>query len=392
MTNLPNQVRILMLIRVLRMFMITMPVIVLYWQSHGLSLQDIFILQVIYSLAVVILEVPSGYLADKYGYRQSMIVGTILGTAGFFLYWAWPGYWGFLAAELLLALAASAISGTRDAMLFATLKALRLEDTYTKVQGNQLFFGNLSEAVAAVLAGIIAWYSSIETVLFIQWLVVAATIPLALQLRNLAGAPGPKNLPFWSALKAIVKEKPALQSLNLLAGAISASTLTMVWFAQPHWNAIGVPILYFGYLWAGLNVLAGIAGNYAYLVERYLTLRTILIGFALWPIVAYALLATVEQVALLILTTALFWVLRGVTQPILQDVIQRNCADHQRATVLSINQLYGRLIFSVCSPFLGYVADVTDFATAFLASAVVFGLITMTALLLLLRRKAHINI
>ena len=50
------QVTLLALIRILRMFMITMPVIVLYWQSHGLLMKDIFILQVIYSKMTIVIE------------------------------------------------------------------------------------------------------------------------------------------------------------------------------------------------------------------------------------------------------------------------------------------------------------------------------------------------
>lgn len=122
-----RQVTILMLIRILRMFMITMPVIVLYWQSHGLGMKDIFILQVIFSVSVVLFEVPSGYFADRFGHRTSIILGNIMGTLGFFCYWAFPSYLGFVAAEIILALGAGFLSGARDALLFDTLEVANKE-------------------------------------------------------------------------------------------------------------------------------------------------------------------------------------------------------------------------------------------------------------------------
>ena len=135
-----RQITILMLIRALRMFMITMPVIVLYWQSHGLGMKDIFVLQVIFSVAVILFEVPSGYFADRFGHRYSIIIGNVMGTLGFFCYWAFPSYLGFVLAEVILALGAGFISGARDALLYDTLEVEGKSALYTKIQGKQIAF------------------------------------------------------------------------------------------------------------------------------------------------------------------------------------------------------------------------------------------------------------
>ena len=52
-----------------------MPIIVLFYEDHGLGLQDVFILKSVYSVAAVTLEIPSGYLADVWGRKKCLILG-----------------------------------------------------------------------------------------------------------------------------------------------------------------------------------------------------------------------------------------------------------------------------------------------------------------------------
>ena len=54
-------------------FMVAMPIIILFFQEHGLSLTQIMTLQAIYSFSVALFEIPSGYIADLFGRKQTII-------------------------------------------------------------------------------------------------------------------------------------------------------------------------------------------------------------------------------------------------------------------------------------------------------------------------------
>lgn len=56
------------------MFLIVMPVVVPFMESYGLGMTEIYQLQAIFAISVVLLEVPSGYLADLFGRRHSLIL------------------------------------------------------------------------------------------------------------------------------------------------------------------------------------------------------------------------------------------------------------------------------------------------------------------------------
>ena len=51
------------------------PVIVVFFQNQGLSMTQVMVLQTAFAVAVVALEIPSGFFADRVGRRPSLIIG-----------------------------------------------------------------------------------------------------------------------------------------------------------------------------------------------------------------------------------------------------------------------------------------------------------------------------
>ena len=92
----------LYLIKFAKWFNLVMPVVVLFYQDNGLSMQQIFILKSIYSIAMVVMEIPSGYLADIWGRKKTLMLGSLLGAGGMALYCFSYGFWAFATAEIIL--------------------------------------------------------------------------------------------------------------------------------------------------------------------------------------------------------------------------------------------------------------------------------------------------
>ena len=57
---------------------------------------EVFWLQSIFAVAVLFSEVPSGYFADTFGRKNSIIWGSILIFLGFLLYGFGETFWQFL--------------------------------------------------------------------------------------------------------------------------------------------------------------------------------------------------------------------------------------------------------------------------------------------------------
>ena len=110
----------LYLIKLSKWFSLVMPIIVLFYEDHGLGLQDVFILKSVYSVAAVALEIPSGYLADVWGRKKCLILGCILFFGGYLCYSFTSTFTAFLFAEILLGTGQTLVNGADSALLYDT--------------------------------------------------------------------------------------------------------------------------------------------------------------------------------------------------------------------------------------------------------------------------------
>ena len=62
--SIENNIIKMYYLKAIQWFMVAMPIIVLFFQDHDLSLTQVMILQAIYSLVIVLFEIPSGFMAD----------------------------------------------------------------------------------------------------------------------------------------------------------------------------------------------------------------------------------------------------------------------------------------------------------------------------------------
>lgn len=75
-------------------------------------------------LAITALEIPTGWLADRFGHRFSLIAGSLTQAAGMALCWLGEGVVGLLSAILLVALGDTLRSGADQALLYRSCRAL----------------------------------------------------------------------------------------------------------------------------------------------------------------------------------------------------------------------------------------------------------------------------
>ncbi len=108
--------------RACQMSLFPIAIITVFWKIEiGLNMAQIMLLQAVFGLALAALEFPSGYIADRIGYRVALIMASGLMVAGWSIYFFAAGFWWVLAAEVTLGAAHSLISGTDSAMMYESL-------------------------------------------------------------------------------------------------------------------------------------------------------------------------------------------------------------------------------------------------------------------------------
>jgi MFS family permease len=382
----------LYLIKISKWFMLFMPYIVPFYQDNGLDMHQIMVLQAIYSVSIVVLEIPSGYFADVIGRRRTLILGVTLGTLGYAIYSLSFGFLGFLLAELVLGFGTSFVSGADSAMLYDSLLDNNKSKDYIKYEGRMVSSGNVAEATAGIVGGLLALIS-LRTNFYVQTGVAFLAVPASLLLIEPGKHERLKVFTFTKIL-SVVRESlftnKELRTNIFLSAIIGTATLTMAWFAQPYFKHVKLPLSLFGIMWTMLNLTVGLGAIFAYRVEKKLGANLTVLVFALLIPAGYLLLGWFDSIwAISILF--FFYVIRGFASPVLKDYIHRLTSSDVRATVLSVRNSIIRLCFVLVGPAMGFLTDATGLQTALKFGGIVF-LVTGTFFaLIFIKTRSDIN-
>lgn len=371
--TIANNLYKLYIIKIAKWFSLIMPIIVLFFEDNGLSMTDIFLLKAVYSVGMLVLEIPSGYFGDVWGRRKTLIVGALLTTVGFSFYTFSFAFWQFMLAELVLGMGQSFISGSDSAMLYDSMKSQRREGEYLKYEGRVTSVGNFSEAFAGILGALLATIS-LRTPFYFQTLIAAAAIPAAISLVEPPIDKEKRVAGFRDILHVVrfaMVEHVKLRYFILFSSLIGTATLTYAWFIQPYLQEIDWPLALFGVIWTALNLTVGFSSMMAHRVEHRFSQRQstgIIFLSVAGGFIFTGLFISVWALPLLFL----FYMVRGIATPVLKDYIHLLIDSDVRATVLSLRNMFIRINFAMIGPILGWVTDEYSLGTGLVAAGIFF--------------------
>lgn len=120
----------------------------LLFVDTGLSTGEITSLLIAWSLTSVLLEVPSGVLADVLPRRLLLTIAPLLRSVGYGLWVAFPSYPAFLAGFVLWGVSGALQTGATEALVYDNLKHHRATDRYATYAGR----ARASQTVAVLIA------------------------------------------------------------------------------------------------------------------------------------------------------------------------------------------------------------------------------------------------
>ena len=129
------------------------PVMYLFFLAQGLSFTQIAVLEAIYNLTTVLGEIPTGYLGDRMGRRNSLLFGTALIAATLVGIGLANSFLAFAALYVCWSMGYNFRSGSEDAWLYDTLTDDRSEDEFASVRGRGESVSLAVGAGAAILGG-----------------------------------------------------------------------------------------------------------------------------------------------------------------------------------------------------------------------------------------------
>jgi len=348
---------------------LTAPIWVLYLRDErGFSLTQITLLEVPLFVLIVLAEVPAGAVADRFGRKCSLMLGSGILSLAMFVFGVGTDYAVILISNLAWGLAFTFRSGADTALLYDSLKHAGRESAFQRVASRFWAVRSAAGLAGLLLGAPIAAATSYGVAIMLSAAVHGCAFLAAALLHE------PKHLPehaqegYLRTLVSGVREAwraPPLRYLFLYSGILAAGAAGPLQLLQQPWlveHGIGTAKLG---LWQAsvqaTGVLSALAAGWllSRLGERgtfgALPAALSLCGLALvgtdrsWIAVAFLGIAAV----------------RGLHEPVLAGYINRRVASVRRATVLSVQSAVTNTVMAMVWPLAGIVADTSGTRATF---------------------------
>lgn len=364
----------------LRDFHLWLPIwIVFLTVQRGFSLTEVTTAEGLFLVGVVLLEVPTGAVADRWGRSRSLALGALALGLAIFLFAFISNFAILLASFLLWSVASTLMSGADMALLFDTLKHSGRDGEYERRAGRGTALSWAGAAFATLAGGPIAAATSLRVTIFAGVVTCLVLAVVALCLREVphagsdAHAPGARRTSYAASIRlafADVWHAPDVRAVILLAGTATAATHAVIYLVQPYLLDRDIEI---GFWFSALQVPMTIAGVAGSLIAARLAGRLGVAALLAVPIggaAAYFVLAGVPGLAAYPALLALH--LFGTTlAPIASGYVNRRTTSERRATVLSMQGMVLSLLMAALAPGLGFASDEWGLAWAFATGGLV---------------------
>ncbi|WP_435333666.1 MFS transporter [Haloarchaeobius sp. TZWWS8] len=335
------------------------PVWVLFLRDAGLSFTEIMVLDAIWWVGITLGEVPTGYVADRVGWKRSLVVGNLLRAVSVVAMGAAGTFWALAGIYLLWALGSTLQSGSTDAWLYETLTQRDDGDAFTGVRGR-----GQSVTLVVGAAGMVAGgYLGAEN---LRWPFYATGVIWAIGVLVLVTFPrvdidADDRLSPSRAL-SVLRERllsADLRAFVLWVAFVLAIASATARLTQPVAVDLGVPEAWLGWLYGGFTLLAaGLSYRAEWLGDRF--------GIVVWVTLAPAVLGLALALVLVAPMAALpaFVLVRAVNAPtdtLANQFVNDRVETAGRATVLSGVSMVNAVVAIPFGVVIGRVADVSPY-------------------------------
>jgi MFS family permease len=372
-----RNIRLLELHSALISMLFVVPVLVPYYRDcMGLTFDDFLLGEAFFAMTVVVLDVPSGWLSDQWQRKHILALGSCIEAAGCLILLTAHNLVSAVAAQTVIGVGVSLISGTNSATLYETLMAEGREGEYRRREGRRAGIGLYGIAAASVIGGLLyphhhRWPSLSCVMVHCMAIVVACLMDEPPRHRK-----APEKHPVLDMIETgrYALEHPVVGILLGFAAVMFCSTKLIMWSQQPYYIALGLKESWFGILMAAGFFLGGFSSHLAHLLDGKVGTWKVLA--LVWAMAVTACLVAAAQVGwagvgmMMVGGSCLF----GIANPRVSEAINRHVDPARRATVLSTQSLLVSLLFIPVSRVMGLISKTGGVRLMLLALAAWLGI------------------
>jgi MFS family permease len=340
------------------------PVLTLFYLHRGLTLQDVLILFIIDVVFSFIFEIPTGAFADKYGHKASLIISQILLIFSMAIWiFAFDNFLFYIAAAIA-GISTTFHSGTKDALIYESLKEVKKENTFgkvwSKIQAAAMIPAIFSVIIGAYIAKDLLEYQFIA-------IIIGGLIFAFIKLLLLFKLSTPKShydyishSPLHHLKNGItfLKNTPSLLLLLIGAMLIIIPYWAFLEYVQPYLTNAGVAVSWLGIIYAAGKLVSVLILHNVKYFESLMNPRTALRLTGIVIFILYLLAASFPNYAFVgILVFIGFSITNSIRSGFWYQVKNDYVPSKSRATILSLLSGMDSLFDIVIIGTLAYVVN-----------------------------------
>lgn len=344
-----------------------LPVLYPYFQMKtGLSFRDFMLTEAIFAGAVILLEVPTGWLSDIWTRKHVLFLSCLFWGLSFLGFVLASNIWFFILAQISAAISVSFSSGTQTAILYDSLLAQGKQEQFSKYEGKRNAISFYSLAIAASIGGLL--YHIHPTLPF--YMSVGMCIPalycvykLIEPMRVKEAAKGNPIKDMMKTLHYAIHGHAEVAVIILFSAILFSGTKTLFWVQQPYYQALAIPEMYFGILMAIGWILGGIGSQLSHHMEgRISNIRflSLILCILICACTLAGLFVSKYSIVFIIMGSIIY----GLADPRIKDAINKRVGSERRATILSTKNLLVELFFIPVSLIAGWASDMGSTSNA----------------------------
>ena len=318
-------------------------------EQHGLA--TALWLQAVYYIAVVVLEVPSGWFSDRVSRVLTLRTTAVAWIVAHAVFALAPSLFGVIVAQTLLAVGYAFTSGTDVTLHYDTLESLSRRSEFDRMEAATRRGMLLVTATTAIAGGALGFFDL--RLPFVASVVASAVqLVFATKLVEPPRTPSSKSFAVDIARSAGLLKRPAMRWLTVYIVAQVTLVHLVAELAGPHLTAVlDEPLaeparaaFAVGLLSAAAALTGAISLSYLPGVARRFGMVATMVAVSFVPAVTVVAMAFTTSWLILPLFAA-----RGIpgatTAVLAPTIVGAHVSREQRATVLSLTSLLGRLVY-----------------------------------------------
>ncbi len=362
------------------------PILILTLEKLAhMKLSDIYIQEAVCVMLLLVIDIPTGALADIVGRKKMLVIGHVFMFADFIFFAFMSEPWHAWVANILWAISAAFRSGADKALIQESCIALgRDRNYYRKYAGKAQ---GLRMLLFAVCAPITSWIATYDLRLPLLMSIPFLVIPLATAF--MLTEPPRDNAKELTVSEHLAQMKEGLldtvrdrRILWIMLYLCIISVASKIWFFayNPYFERVGLPLISFGWIFFALNIIAWLASHWGHKAEQRLGDKAtvwILIPLIGLPIIMMSLVPIPAMTLMVVFQN----MVRGMYGPFFDSMSEQYLRNSTRATVLSAQSSMTSAAGSV--GLLGFGLLIRH--AGLLSSLLTLGIVTLVCHLMLMR-------